>query len=115
MQGPLGRLQWESQQLTGPYFYGYSTHLLSNTVLPASRAVPHAEQPTGSRTGTGGQWIRCSMDSTSCVRGAAWAGVGPAAGEGARAVGFAWAPQCCAAAAEHLSCAESKAACTAPF
>lgn len=48
MQGLLGRLQWESQQLMGPYFYGYSTHLLSNTVLPAARAIPHAEQPAGS-------------------------------------------------------------------
>lgn len=48
MQGPLGRLQWESQQLMGPYFYGYSTHLLSNTVLPTARAIPHAEQLAGS-------------------------------------------------------------------
>lgn len=71
--------------------------------------------PPGAEPGLGGSGSAAPWTAHGHVRGAAWAGVGPAAGEGARAVGFVWAPRCCAAAAEHLSCAESKAACTAPF
>jgi len=78
MQGLLGRLQWESRQLTGPYFYGYSTHLLSNTALPTARAAPRAEQPSGSRTRAGVQGTCGSVDGTR--RGPARTGSVPVAG-----------------------------------
>lgn len=71
--------------------------------------------PPGAEPGLGGSRSAAPWTAHGRVSGAAWAGVGPAAGEGATAVGFAWAPGCCAAAAGHLSCAESKAVCTAPF